>query len=297
MKVISPMLATLVDKPFDDPEWLFEIKWDGFRALAYLKKGEIKLLSRNHHLLNDNYPLIVSDLKKINEELILDGEIVVVDKQGRSSFQWLQNYQNEKGSLFYYVFDLLYKDGEDLRSLPLIQRKKLLKKTLPHLTHIRYCDHVLKEGKEFFKAAKEQHLEGMIGKKMNSTYQSKRSRDWVKVKTPKTETLIIGGFTTPRGSRKNFGALLIGIQNEKKELEYVGRVGGGFDEKALTDVYEQLKPLITKKCPFKTVPRASTLATWVLPKLTCKVTFTEWTNTHSLRHPVFQGLQKWNSQT
>lgn len=290
---IPPMLATLVKESFSDSQWLFEVKWDGYRALAFIDKGEVSLKSRNNLYFHAFQP-IINDLKKINGQLILDGEVVVLDTQGKSHFQLMQNYQKTKqGALAYYVFDLLYKDGEDLRSLPLLERKKILKNVLKQcrLSTVRYSQHTVEFGKEFFKAIVKENMEGMMGKKLTSTYQSGRSQEWVKVKTSMRQEVVIGGFTEPTGSRKNFGALLVGVYNKKRELVYVGHVGGGFNEALLDDVFKQLKPLIQSKSPFKKVPKGNTKETWVKPKLLCEVTFSEWTKENIMRQPIFQGLR------
>lgn len=289
----SPMLATLVDRPFDDEDWLFEIKWDGFRSLAFIDHERISLLSRTAQKWNSKFPAIVEDLKKIKNSVILDGEIVVLDESGKSAFHMMQNYQKGKGALCYYVFDILFKDGEDLRETPLITRKEILKKWISPFTfsHIRYCDHVIQKGKAFFNKAVEHNLEGIIGKKLSSSYQSKRSSDWVKIKTGMRQEVVIGGFSAPQGSRQKFGALLTGVYNDKKELEYVGRVGGGFTDSELKEVFSQLEPLIQEKCPFKNKPPSSKAVQWVKPKLICEVAFTEWTEGHNMRHPIFQGLR------
>ncbi len=291
----SPMLSTLIDKPFNSEEWLFEVKWDGYRALAFVNDGKVKLLSRNDKLQNNKFSAIVQQLEKIESQVILDGELVVVDSKGISHFQLMQNYQKEKkGDLLYYVFDLVYKDGEDLRELPLIERKEALKKFLSDLrsSSIRYSDHIVKEGVGFFKKAQQLHLEGIIGKKMSSTYQSRRSSDWVKIKTLMRQEVVIGGFTAPRGSRKKFGALLVGVYNDKKELLYAGHVGGGFDEALLEDMFHKLKPLIQKQSPFKENIKPNAPVTWVKPKLVCEVSFSEWTQDNSMRQPIFQGLRE-----
>lgn len=287
------MLCTLIKEPFSDKEWLFEVKWDGFRALAFIAKNVV-LKSRNNIVFTQFSP-IVKELQKIKEEVILDGEIVLLDEEGKSHFQLMQNYKtNQEGILAYYVFDILYLDGKDLRSLPLIQRKTILEKLLRKykLNTVCYSDHILYDGKAFFKVIKKEKMEGIIGKKISSTYQSKRSRDWVKVKTSMRQEVVIGGFTEPKGARKRFGSLLVGIYNKKKELVYCGSVGGGFDRALLEEIYHQLKPLIQKKCPFKEQPKANTKETWVKPKLLCEVSFLEWTASNSMRHPVFVGLRK-----
>ncbi len=285
---IPPMLCTLIKEPFSDPEWLFEVKWDGFRALAF---NDV-LKSRNN-LVFDQFPDLNLDLKKIKENVILDGEIVILNDAGKSDFQLMQNYQRTRlGNLVFYVFDLLYKDGKDLRDLPLIERKKILQSLLEkyQFSFVRYSNHILEQGDEFFKAAQKAKLEGIIGKRMNSTYQSKRSRDWVKVKTSLRQEVVIGGFTEPQGSRIKFGSLLVGVYNKKRELIYAGSVGGGFSRVTLREISNELKPLTQKQSPFKDAPKVKD-ATWVEPKLLCEVTFLEWTKDNRMRHPVFLGLR------
>lgn len=289
---IPPMLVTLIKQPFDDENWIFEIKFDGYRALAFINHKHVQLKSRNNHIWNQKFPSIIDSLAKIDSQVIFDGELVVLDSQGKSHFELMQNYQKEhKGSLYYYVFDLLYKDGKDLRDLPLIERKVLLEKMLKKLSlpQVLFSQHLFKKGKSFFKQAAKAHLEGIIGKRALSTYQSGRSLDWVKMKNILRQEVVIGGFTPPRGSRKKFGALLIGAFNSQKELEFIGRVGGGFDAALLKEVYDQLKPLIQQKTSFKTQPKIQ--ATWVKPQLVCEVHFTEWTKNNHMRHPIFQGLR------
>lgn len=289
----TPMLATLVDEPFDDDEWLFEIKWDGLRALTFIKNGKVDIRSRNNLSFNNRFPLIIQDLVRIKNNVILDGELVALDDKGKSHFQLIQNYQREESSLCYYVFDLPFKDGEDLRDLPLIERKNLLKNFLEQLNlpYVQFTDHILKEGKSFFKLAAKEKLEGIIGKKITSTYESRRSPDWVKIKTHLRQEVIICGFTEPKGSRKKFGALIVGIFNKNKELTYVGHVGGGFDAYLLTQVYDELRSLITNKCPFKQEPKVNSPVTWVRPKLIAEVSFAEWTKDNNMRQPIFQGLR------
>lgn len=291
---ISPMLATLIEAPFDDEDWLFEVKWDGYRALSFIKEKNVEIKSRNNLSFNDKFPSIVKDLKKIGGQVILDGEVVVLDEVGKSNFQLMQNYNtNTEGALCYYVFDILYKDGKDLRELPLIERKEILKKLLNQVTleFVRYGDHIVKQGKAFFNEASKSKLEGIIGKKIVSTYQNKRSKDWVKIKTSMRQEVVIGGFTAPRGSRKKFGALLVGIYNDKKRLDYVGHVGGGFSESLLDDIFRQLEPIIQKNSPFHAEIKPNAPVTWVKPKLVCEVVFSEWTKDNIMRHPVFQGLR------
>lgn len=292
---ISPMLATLVQKPFTDDDWLFEIKWDGYRMLAFVNQGHAQLKSRTDHLWNPIFPAIVKELEEIKDQVVFDGELVVLDPEGRSQFQLMQNYQKTgKGTLCYYVFDLLYKEGKDLRGLPLIDRKEMLKKYLEQLALpiVRFSDHVIRDGEAFFKAAAAQQLEGIIGKKITSSYQSKRSRDWVKIKAALRQEVVIGGFTAPKGSRQRFGALLVGVYTEQNGLEYTGHIGGGFDAALLQDIYDKLKPLVQKNCPFAKQPKPNSSVTWVKPMLVCEVSFTEWTQDNHMRHPIFYGLRE-----
>lgn len=291
---IKPMLAKLIDEPFDSPDWLFEVKWDGYRVLAYIKKGKVDLYSRNNLSFNKLFSPLVGDLAQYPIEAVLDGEAVILDNKGKSNFQLMQNYQQtQTGSLYYYVFDLLFFNGKDLRTEPLIKRKELLKSVLEaHATErIRYSDHVIKNGVKFFKEALKLQLEGIIGKRMESLYQSKRSSDWVKIKTKMRQEAVIAGFTEGRGSRSYFGALLLGVYDSEGHLQYMGHTGGGFDRKSLEEVYQKMQPLIQKKCPFKTVPKTNAPATWITPKLVCEIAFSEWTNEGMARQPVFQGLR------
>ncbi len=287
------MLATLIDKPFNDKDWIFEIKWDGFRALAYLDGKNVELVSRNEKSFNEVYPSIIDELKRMNTQAVIDGEIVVQNNQGRADFQSIQNYQRYgEGTLVYYAFDLLYINGRDLRQEPLIKRKEILKEFLSegNHPHIRYNDHIVEKGIEFFKKASEKDLEGIIGKYALSTYEEKRSTSWVKIKHSKRQEFVIGGFTAPKGGRKNFGALLIGV-HKGNDLVYAGHVGGGFNTKLLEDVSKKLKALVQIQCPFKKEPKTNTKATWVKPKLICEVSYAEWTSDGILRQPIFQGLR------
>lgn len=288
---IKPMLATLVDKPFNSPEWIFEIKWDGYRAIAEVDKGRVTLYSRNGLSFNEKFAPIVEDLKKLAFTAVLDGEVVVLNKDDQASFQYIQNYQKLKeGQLIYYVFDLLYLEGYDLRSFTLLQRKELLKKALSKSAHIRYCEHIDKEGIKFFQQISKQGYEGIIAKRKESPYRSGRSRDWLKIKSHQQQEFIICGFTKPRKSRQYFGALILGVY-EKDKLIYVGHTGSGFDQDSLKDMYEKLKPLIQKNSPFENTPKTNSPVTWVKPKLVCEVKFAEWTKDGQMRQAIFQGLR------
>ncbi len=290
--LVKPMLATLVDESFDDPNWLFEVKWDGFRAIAEIKKRKVELYSRNLLTFNKLFAPIVKTLQTFSFDAILDGEVVVLDKAGKSFFQLLQNYQNTgEGNLTYYVFDILYLNGHSLINLPLLERKQILKSILPKTKNIKYSDHVLEKGKTFYDIARRQNLEGIIAKYKTSIYQlGRRTRDWLKIKLHMQQEAVIAGFTQPRGSRKKFGALVLGVY-KNDELVYIGHTGGGFNEQSLKQVYTQLKPLVQKQSPFIKVPKTNAPVTWVEPKLICEVIFSEWTTDGHMRHPIFIGLR------
>jgi len=290
---LKPMLATLVKAPFDHPEWLFEVKWDGYRAIAEIREREVSLYTRNQISLNQKFFPITEELRQCGWEAVLDGEIVVVDDQGRPDFQGLQNYQKSgRGHLLYYVFDLLFFRGHDLTSLPLVRRKEILKKILPAARHLKFSDHVEKEGVLFFQAVKEKGLEGIIAKHSQSAYRTgRRSRQWLKIKTQLTQEGVIAGFTEPRGERKFFGSLVLGVY-EGEELIYIGHSGGGFGGKNLKNIYDRLQPLIQKECPFKMEPPADTPVTWVKPQLVCEAAFAGWTEDGLMRQPVFSRLRE-----
>lgn len=290
---IQPMLATLIREPFDHPEWLFEVKWDGYRAIAEIQDGQVSLYTRNQIPLNQKFSPIADSLQKFGFEAVLDGEIVVVDDQGQANFQMLQNYQKSgRGYLLYYVFDLLFCRGHDLTNLPLLKRKELLKKILPADQHLKFSDHIWKEGVLFFQVVQAKGLEGIVAKHAPSTYRmGKRSRQWLKVKTQLTQEGVIAGFTEPKGGRKYFGSLVLGVY-EGDELIYIGHSGGGFGAANLKNLSERLQPLIQKECPFKKEPPADTPVTWVKPELVCAVTFAGWTEDGLIRHPVFSRLRE-----
>jgi bifunctional non-homologous end joining protein LigD len=290
---IQPMLATLVKEPFDHPDWIFEVKWDGYRAVAEIRDGNVSLYSRNGISFDKKFFPIVDSLRKFGFDAVLDGEIVIVDDQGRPDFQALQHYQDSgRGHLLYYVFDLLYFRGHDLTDMPLLRRKEILKKILPSAPRIRFSDHVWKEGLLFYTVAQKKGLEGIIAKHSQSAYETgRRSRQWLKVKTRLTQEGVIAGFTEPGGGRKYFGALVLGVF-EGGELIYIGHVGGGFKANNLKDVREKLEPLIQKECPFTTKPETNAPVTWVEPELVCEVSLSGWTDDAVMRHPVFLRLRE-----
>ena len=292
---IKPMLAKIGEGPFDDKGWIFEMKYDGYRAIAEVDEGKVALYSRNQLTFNRKFAKIAERLMALPHRAVLDGEIVVLDKDGKPRFQLLQNYQKTgKGDIYYYVFDLLYLNGYDLSDLPLLDRKKFLEQIITELGDptIIYSDHIEEKGKDFFKEIQEQQLEGIIAKRSDSLYRKgQRSNDWLKIKTSARQEAVIAGFTEPRGSRKLFGALVLGVY-EEGELRYIGHTGGGFNSKSLKMIMEKLEPLIRKTSPFKKKIKTNTPVTWVKPVLVCEVSFSEWTDEGHMRHPIFEGLRE-----
>lgn len=291
---ISPMLATLVDEPFSKQGWLFEKKFDGVRCLVFVKDQTIKLYSRNKKLMNRTYPEIVKGLERYKKmNFIMDGEIVF--KQGKvEHFSALQARMHkltptERVHLNFFAFDLLYYQGKDLRKLPLIERKKLLKSKFLFSVPIRYTSHILTSGESAFKKMIKQGWEGVIAKKSHAPYESKRGRYWLKFKAVNQQEFVIGGYTTPQRSRIGFGALLIGFY-ENKKLKYAGKVGTGYSEKLLSSLSKKLKKIEIKTSPFAT-PIQEKNAHFVSPKLVCECGYTEWTKNHKLRHPRFLSLR------
>jgi bifunctional non-homologous end joining protein LigD len=289
----TPMLAVLADAPFDQEGWLFEWKWDGYRALGYKKKNGAHLFSRNMQSFDARFPEILKELKRLPGSFILDGEIVIFNKKKAPDFQLLQQHHKSRtGTPYYYLFDILSFEGKDLTALPLIERKKILEKLLKgggH-PHLRLSRHVEGKGTLLFKQAKKLGFEGIIAKRAKSPYRFSRSSEWLKIKTKMRQEFVIGGFTEPSGGRKFFGALLVGVY-AKGKLRYAGHVGGGFDQRLLTEVNARLKKCVAKRCPFEKTPKTNTPATWIKPKLVCEVAFAEWTQEGILRQPIFKGLR------
>jgi bifunctional non-homologous end joining protein LigD len=290
---IKPALATLVDEPFSDPNWIYEIKWDGYRAVAYVNKDGVEIISRNNKPFTDKYAPVTAALQAMGIDAVLDGEIVATDDKGLANFQLLQNWQNAPVHLHFYVFDILWLDGYDLTQLPLLERKKILHQVLPPDDAVlRYSDHVVGTGKDFYKVALKQGLEGIMAKRADSIYEvGKRTADWLKIKVNKRQEVIIVGFTVPRKTRKFFGALLLGVY-DGNELVYVGHTGSGFNTKSLESIYKRLQSLVIDKSPFKKAPKTNMPATWVKPELVCEIKFTEWTKERIARHPIFMGLRE-----
>ncbi|MBU7578173.1 MAG: DNA ligase D, partial [Flavihumibacter sp.] len=288
----SPMLATLHATPFDDTDWQFEIKWDGYRVQAYVNGSKVELVSRNGSSYTKKYHPITKALQNWGEQAILDGELVVTDEKGIARFQQLQHWKSEAdGELIYYVFDLLWYKGEDLRGWPLSDRVQLLQHILPAAhPSIRLGFTIKGRGTELLDSARQMGLEGIIAKRLSSTYQSgKRSPDWLKIKTQNRQEAIIVGYTKKADSPKLFSALLLGLY-KNGQLQYAGKVGTGFTDKQQQELIKQFKPLIVKQAPVKK-PALRESITWLKPVLLCEISFAEITEQGVFRHPSFKGLR------
>jgi bifunctional non-homologous end joining protein LigD len=303
---IHPMLATPADKPFDDPAWLFEIKWDGYRAVSFIENGTVRLVSRTQNDLTAQFPEL-HDLANFvkAEAAILDGEIVALGETGRSSFSLMQQRTGirrggRRGptrkdvSVLYYAFDLLYLEGHDLRRVSLEQRKATLIQVIDREGPLRYSEH-FDRGVSLFEAAKQQKLEGILAKRRDSVYEERRSHEWLKIKITHTIDCVIGGYTDPEGSRQHFGALVLGLYDKEKRLIHVGQAGTGFDQTTLTEIWKLLQQGKAVRSPFYGDVEAQH-PHWVKPGLVAEIKFTEWTHETTeggpkLRAPVFLGLR------
>jgi bifunctional non-homologous end joining protein LigD len=285
------MLATLTDAPFDDPDWVFEDKYDGFRMVAGIEHGRVTLFSRNGKIISHSYVDVARALERVQGDAVLDGELVVLDEHGVSRFQLLQNALRHEARLLYRVFDLMFHDGEDLRAWPLLQRKQRLRALLPKHSLLSFSRHRARYGTRFFQEAQRQGLEGIIAKRAQSAYVSgARTADWLKIKTVRRQEVVIAGFTAPRRSRPYLGALVLAVRNGKT-WRYIGHVGTGFSHAALQDLHHKLIPLKRALSPFPARVKDEAVTTWVRPKLVAEVKFTEWTSAGEMRHPVFLGLR------
>jgi bifunctional non-homologous end joining protein LigD len=300
---VKPMLATLVDKPFDDPEWIFEVKWDGYRAVAMMNGSEILLQSRNDKPFNEKFYPIHDELKKWNRRAVVDGEIVVVNENGVSNFGALQNWRSEAdGELIYYLFDILWLDGHDLTGLALSERREILKAFMLKSGNIRLSDGFEQFGIRLFESVKKIGLEGIIAKKLDSVYQvNERTRNWLKIKSHKRQEVVIGGYTLNDGSDKLFSSLLVGVF-EKGKLIYTGKIGTGFNRQMQQDLLKKFKPLVVKTAPFTHIPDVNkpsrfrpdpphAKAVWLKPEIICEVSFAEMTSDGVMRHPSYEGLR------
>jgi bifunctional non-homologous end joining protein LigD len=286
---MKPMLATLVDEPFDDPDWVYEVKWDGYRALGFsLKNGDVQLLSRNNKQFNEKFYPIFELMQNWKMDIVVDGEILVINKEGVSNFGNLQNWRSEAdGELVYYVFDLIWYEGKDLTGLPLSERQAILAAVLPQDDdRIRLSKVFKAKGTDFFDAAVKMGLEGIIAKKADSTYlKDNRSSDWLKIKVHLRQEVVIAGFTKNEGTSKQFSSLLLGVY-ENEKLIYAGKVGTGFNDKDQKKMMAQFEPLIVNNSPFSEIPDVNkpsrfrrnppkAKATWLKPELVCEVEFSE----------------------
>lgn len=287
------MLAKPFDKAFDDKGWLFEIKWDGYRAIADLSHDEPLFYSRNGISFISKFDKVTQDFDQQKYKMVLDGEIVAYNHQGKPSFQLLQQIgENPNLALTYQVFDLLWLNGHSTEELPLIQRKELLKEALIETDTIKYCDHIPEKGTALFAQMKKMKLEGMIAKRADSLYvENYRTTDWLKIKFSNTEEAIICGFTEPRGSRESFGALILG-KYANNELIYCGHTGTGFNSTSLKSLYQDLQKIIVKTSPFENIPKTNMPVTWVEPEMVCEIKYSEITKDGIFRHPVFMGIRE-----
>jgi bifunctional non-homologous end joining protein LigD len=282
------MLATLVDAPFTRENWIFEEKYDGVRMLAYKEGSRVSLISRNAINRTERYPHIAEFIRGLKADTaLLDGEIVVFDSKGVSRFQLLQR---SEGHSQYAVFDCLYRNGQDLRRRVLSERRRVVESLISHNEDLLLSAILSGDGLGAFKIASKRGLEGVVAKNLNSFYESRRSREWLKVKVHQQQEFVIGGFTKPKGSRADFGALLLGVYDESG-LRYVGKVGTGFDDKSLSTLHRKFRQLIQSKSRFIGDDVDGRDVTFVKPNLVAQISFTEWTGDGKLRHPVYLGLR------
>ncbi|MGE0009815.1 MAG: non-homologous end-joining DNA ligase [Candidatus Babeliales bacterium] len=293
------MLATLTHNYFYDSDWLYEHKLDGERCVAIKKGKKVALESRNHLSMNISYPDVQDAIAQIPANVILDGEIVAF-KNGLSDFSRLQQRMHARTKeaatktrvpVYYYIFDIMYLDGYDLTQLPLITRKQILRKVMTFEKPLRYTQHKLKASASYFRTICKKGWEGLVVKYKNSTYQSKRSTDWLKFKCVQEQELVIGGYTDPQRSRVGFGAILVGYYKRGK-LHYAGKIGTGFDTEELLYLTNKFNKLATNKNPFVNFDDSLKGVHWVKPQLVCEVGFTEWTKYNKLRHPTYKGLRR-----
>lgn len=308
-RFVQPMKPRLVEEVPSLGDWMYELKFDGIRAIAIKKGEDVKLISRNEKELKGRFPEIADACANVDaEECVIDGEVVALDEQGRSSFQLLQRAELDakQAPLAFYVFDLLQLNGRDTMSLPLFRRKELLARLIPSSdTFIRFSGELSGDPKNLLPEIRRHGLEGLIGKQRDSFYEpGKRSGNWIKIKCVNQQEFVVGGFTPPGGSRKHFGALLVGYY-EKQRLLFAGKVGTGFDSKLLASLHKKLRQEQRDKCPFADLPSKQggqwvqgitpaemRKCTWVNPKFVCQIKFAEWTRDLKLRQPVFLGLRE-----
>lgn len=300
---VEPMLATLVDQPVDGNDWLYEIKWDGYRAVAFMNKKKLELKSRNNKSFNEKFYPVFTALKQWNINAVVDGEVVVVKENGMADFGALQNWRSEAdGDLLYYVFDILWYDGYDVKELPLTERRALLAKLVPEGGIIKLSKDFDTSGTEFLAAAKKMGLEGIMAKRKESIYEiGHRTGNWLKIKSNLRQEVVIGGYTKNDDTSKPFSALLVGVF-EKGKLVYTGKIGTGFNIKTQKEMLAQFDKLVIDKPPFANEPDINkpsrfrpnpprAKATWLKPELICEVSYTELTSDGVMRHPSFEGMR------
>jgi bifunctional non-homologous end joining protein LigD len=306
---IHPMLATLVEEPFDNPQWLYEVKWDGYRAVAFVNDGKARLVSRNQNDLSGEFPEIARAMEELPvENAILDGEVVALDEEGRPSFSLMQQRtgmtspgargsRNKQVGIVYYAFDLLYLNGHNLMASPLEQRKALLQQIIPaDKGFLRYSDHYAEKGTALFAVARDKGLEGIVAKLRTGPYVQKRSREWLKIKITRRQECVIAGYTDPKGSRENFGSIVLGLYDENGRLVHVGNAGSGFTGSTHAALWKKLNALKTDKNPFGEKIESTRRPHWVKPELVAEIKFSEWTHEGErggikMRAPIFQGLR------
>ena len=292
-ELIKPMLATRTSEIFNKADWIYELKWDGYRALANIENGNVDLYSRNGISFNKKFAPIYQNLQTIPHDVILDGEIVVLGEDGLPQFQELQNYQRDiSGELRFYVFDLLYLNGHNIMHLPLLERKSLLPDVIEDIPLVFYCDHIDTMGKTFFEKTIDSGMEGVIAKKSNSTYlPGSRSKNWLKIKAFESQEALICGYTESEDTGLPFRSLILGVYRSGK-LDYIGNVGTGFNMEGRKELFNTMKPLVSEKSPFeKKINLKGRKPVWLSPELVCEAKFSEWTKSGHLRHPVFKGLR------
>ncbi|BDC35002.1 ATP-dependent DNA ligase [Candidatus Dependentiae bacterium Noda2021] len=300
---IKPMLATLTKTYFASDDWIFEHKFDGVRCVVIKKGTDVKLFSRNENLLNVEYPEIVKALEKQKAtNFVVDGEIIAVNKKGVSDFQMLQSRMNLKDHhritehtkllpVSIHIFDVMYVDGYDVTHLPLLDRKKILKKLLSYNATIQCTEFKSGNGIAMYKRACKNKWEGLIAKKSDSIYELRRSKNWLKFKCAQGQELVIAGFSDSRGQRTDFGALLVGYYKDGA-LQYAGKVGTGFSQETLTMLGKKMRALEIKKCPFADYDGPTTGIHWIKPKLVAEFQFAQWTNAGKLRVGRYKGLRE-----
>ena len=303
------MLATLVEEPFDDPQWIYEVKWDGYRAVAFIAGGKATLVSRNQNDLTGEFAEIAAALGELRvDNAVIDGEVVALDDEGRPSFSLMQQRtgmtspgkrgpKNRALPIVYYTFDLLYLNGYNLMGIELERRKELLKQVVPEdKSLIRFSDHYPEQGTALYGVARDKGLEGIVAKLRTSVYVQKRSREWLKIKITRRQECVIAGYTDPRGSRENFGSIVLGLYDPNGKFRHVGNAGSGFTEATHAALWKRLKELQTDRNPFAEKIESTRKPHWVKPELVAEIKFSEWTHEGErggvkMRAPIYQGLR------